>query len=594
MRRNKLKLALPPMAQRMQIPARMTLFSRILFLAAALCVSAIALADELEVICRFRVPNSPGIDLNKSELALICSDPDREAWSNVTDSQAVFHLRTFLKLRGYHKPTFAKDGDVIVVTLGELSTVKKLEIEGAPANFHPEQLRRIKGETLNPKLLDGIEERFTARLNRLGYACPTQKIQADPNTGEVLVMMTPGKQQRIISIAGEPIADFNVQALRRYDAFQIGDIFHGDWLRVTENRVISEGVLQNTHFSVDCKEDTVALLQKNTAGPPRTLTFGVGVNTERGPSARASWKHLRIGEMGSSLEVAATGSFRLQELALRPKWYFLPTPSRFHFSPLLSIKHEDERFYERYNGQLQLTPGTTLDTADFGVTFLFGPTIQMLRAVRGPGPRDSKFMSFNGSARLESHNHEFYRSSPRSGFAMDLSALVTQQDVLSNVSAQMVRLYADILINLGSFEPPFAVLGFRGSIATTFVDGASAPRLPQNFRHFLGGSNDLRGFARNSLPEKDGGLTSMFMSSELRFPDILPFGLQPFGFGDMGAMGLRSATLGSDIFISPGFGVRWESPIGIFRSTLAHGFVLPGPNDPRRGWQLYISYGEEF
>jgi len=555
--------------------------------------SALAKNDD-EVICRFVVMNSPGLDLNKSERSLICSDPKIEAWSNVTDSQAVFSMKTFLKLRGYHHPTFTKDGERIVVTLGELSKVTRLEIEGAPDEFHSEKLRRIKGETLSPKLLDGIEERLFARLNRLGYACPKQKIQADPNTGEVLVQMTPGRKQTVSRIDSENVADFDVAALRRYDAFRIGDTFHGDWLRVTENRVITQGVLQNTHFSVTCTDDGVELLQKNTAGPPRTLTFGLGVNTERGPSARASWKHLRLGDLGSSFEVAASASYRLQEVALKPKWYFLPYPARFHFSPLLSIKREFEESYERYNAQLQFTPGTTLDTENLGFTFLFGPIIQALRTVVGKGPKQSDFMSLNVSARLESHDHEFYRTSPRTGFAVDLSAFLTQQDLLSNVSAQLVRLYADTLINLGGYEPPFAVLGFRGSLATTFVAPTAEGRVPSNFRHFLGGSMDLRGFARISLPDTTGALTSAFFSTELRFPDLLPWNLQPIAFGDAGAMGRHSATLERDLFVSPGFGLRWESPIGIFRSTLARGFVLPGPNDPRAGWRVYFSYGEEF
>ncbi len=581
----------------MQNPARMAPLSRKKLLLAVLYVfsagHAVAKNGD-EIVCRFLIKESPGIDLNQSERSLICSDPKLEAWSNVTDSQAVFHLKTFLKLRGYHHPAFTINGDKIVVTLGDLAVVKSLQIEGAPDNFHSEKLRRIRGETLNSKLLDSIDERFVARLNRLGYACPKQKIQADPNSGEVLVTVTPGKLQTITSVTGEPVADFNGNALRRYDAFHIGDPFQGDWLRVTENRVVTEGLLQNTHFSVTCNGDEVALLQKNTSGPPRTLAFGVGINTERGPSARASWKHLRLGDLGSNFEVAASGSFRLQELALKPKWYFLPFPSRLHFSPLLSFKHEDERYYERYNGQLQLTPGTTLDTEKLGFSFLFGPTLQMLRSVRGAGPKESNFLSLNGSARLESHDHEFFRSSPRAGFAVDLTGLATAQGVLSNVSAQLVRFYADTLINLGGYEPPFAVLGFRGAIATTFVDDAGSARLPPNFRHFLGGSMDLRGFARISLPDVNGALTSVFFSTELRLPDLLPWRLQPIGFGDAGMMGHRSATLDREIFISPGFGLRWESPIGVFRTTLARGFVLPVPNDPRGGWRVYFSFGEEF
>ena len=43
--------------------------------------------------------------------------------------------------------------------------------------------------------------------------------------------------------------------------------------------------------------------------------------------------------------------------------------------------------------------------------------------------------------------------------------------------------------------------------------------------------------------------------------------------------------------------MRWESPIGAMRATLAHGFASPTGTLTRAGhehWQFYFSFGEEF
>ncbi len=561
-----------------------------LFLLAALP----AQANEEAVCNRFVIANSPGLGLTSSELALMCSNPGVEAWSNVTSTQALFYLRTFLELRGYHEMKSERVGDKIRITLGPLSRVKYFSLEGAPPHFGERKLRKIKGEVLSPNLLNQIEERLFQRLQSQGYACPEQKIQADPKSGEVRVRMTTGKRGQVAAVTSEKVDHFDAQALRRYDAFVIGAPFHGDWLRVTENRIVSDGVVQNSHFSIVCKDDAVLLHQKTVTGPPRSFAFGVGVNTERGPSIRGSWKHVRLGEMGSSIEFAAAASFRLQEITAKPKWYFLPYPSRLYFYPQLVMKREDEKFFERYSGILQLTPGTSWDSQNLGITLIAGPALNFMRAARGPGPKETEFMSLNGAIKIENHIHEFYQASPRSGFKLDLMAAVTAQGLASNVSAQMVRMNFESLYNLFDYDPAVVVLGVRGSLATTFVDPAASPRLPQSYRHFLGGSADLRGFPRNQLPGEEGGLTSAFVSAEIRLPDLLPWGLQPLALADFGAMGAKSATLDAALYYSPGLGVRWESPIGVIRSTLARGWITGAPADARAGIQLYVSYGEEF
>jgi outer membrane translocation and assembly module TamA len=144
------------------------------------------------------------------------------------------------------------------------------------------------------------------------------------------------------------------------------------------------------------------------------------------------------------------------------------------------------------------------------------------------------------------------------------------------------------------------VLGVRGAAATTITGERPGPdiKIPPGFRQYLGGSRDLRGFGREELPANGlGGLSSVFGGVELRFGGPLPLGTQPLLFLDAGALGNAPWSLDHPAYVSPGFGARWESPIGVVRTSLAHGFILPGDTsvpDSFSHLQFYLSLGEEF
>jgi outer membrane translocation and assembly module TamA len=87
-----------------------------------------------------------------------------------------------------------------------------------------------------------------------------------------------------------------------------------------------------------------------------------------------------------------------------------------------------------------------------------------------------------------------------------------------------------------------------------------------------------------------GGLTSGFVGLETRLSQTLPFDLDPFVFMDFGEISNSAALLSAPLYWSPGVGVRWASPIGPVRTTLAHGFV----GNSADHFQFYLSLGEEF
>src|SRR5690606_35479075 len=115
----------------------------------------------------------------------------------------------------------------------------------------------------------------------------------------------------------------------------------------------------------------------------------------------------------------------------------------------------------------------------------------------------ARFVSLDTQVRLKTQEFEFYRTRPRTGYSRTFMTSVTSEDALSDATAQRLSLNGQILFNLGDYDPPLWVAGFRGGVATLLTPerlGAQTG-LPPTFRRYLGGSRDLRGFGRQELPE---------------------------------------------------------------------------------------------
>jgi translocation and assembly module TamA len=351
---------------------------------------------------------------------------------------------------------------------------------------------------------------------------------------------------------------------------------------------------------VRCEERGAVAQQLYSVGPPRLLRFGVGIDTEGLVLLRGSWRNSRLGRHASTADISAQGSSKEQRLNAFVQWYWLDTPSRKHLRPSIEFRHQNEQHYEVITApETQFWFGTTWDNQYLGAQFFTGPTVEYFRKIRGPGPRDSNFLSLETQLKFRTHDFEYYAANPRAGFEGTLNLNMNSRSLWSTSSAQRLRFTWEGLWNFRSFDPPLLVLGLRTAFMTTKVGEPPSQDIgvPPVFLHYLGGANDLRGFGRQEislggLTERDGigGLSSGYADLEARLTSVLPLGFEPLAFLDAGSLGSRAFALDSPLYWSPGFGVRWQSPIGVFRSTLAKGFQ----DSDVKHWQFFLSYGEEF
>ena len=79
---------------------------------------------------------------------------------------------------------------------------------------------------------------------------------------------------------------------------------------------------------------------------------------------------------------------------------------------------------------------------------------------------------------------------------------------------------------------------------------------------------------------------------------MLPHGLQPLVFVDAAVVGRSSFKLDPNVYWSPGLGIRWNSPVGSVRVTVARGLVWRRDSAAevliKPQWQFFLSLGAEF
>lgn len=543
-------------------------------------------------------------DLSDEEKRLVCGDPHPEAanqgdlrfddaWKQIPFPQARYNLRNFLADRGYFHPELVQAGEhELVVRVGEPTTIRSLTVEDLPSGLKPYRKRDFLGRRLTSSALDGIEKWISQRVQALGYPCPKIQSRADPETGAVQVTIWRGPLQNFIAIEEESIPGTQAGMLRRYDAFHLGDVFDGDLLTVSENRVNNTKLVESDHLSASCGPQGALVKQSTTVGPPRLISLGAGINTEGVLVGKATWRDVRLGSHASSIDVTAEASSIEQFVSAYFNWYTLPYPSRRYLVPKIVFDHENQQWYETYTETPWMGWGTTWDGAGVGLSAVTGPSLELIRMISGYGPGVSHFSSWRSEVSLRSHGFEYWQSSPRAGFDTKLVTRFNSGDVYSTASAQALSLSGEALFNYRELDPPLIVLGVRGTVATTVTGEQLGPgtMIPPNFRYYLGGSPDLRGFGLQEIPGPNGGLTSVYLGIEARLVATLPIGLEPIAFVDTGVMGAGSWQLDDPFYWSPGGGIRWASPFGPIRTTLAHGFI----NGTSDHWQFFLSLGEEF
>lgn len=552
-----------------------------------------------ETLCgRFVTPEQ--IKWSSSEKHTLCGSADAPSWQNIPFNQAEFFFRSFLQSRGYHNPVFEKRDGKLYVKAGKRTVISKLRSFPERADLDLDKYWYPIGRPLTPAELNSIEKWLTFKLGRLGYACPKLSISANKETGEVLIQFDAGHHWTIDEIDGASIPQVEDGTLDRYRAFTIGDAYDPVLLEISANRLKDSQTVINTQYSPECAKNSPGFIRQTTLpGEPRLLSFGFGFDSENLFIVKGSWRNSRLSRNASMLDISGSLSYRQQLFLTSYDWYYLPDPTSHYLKNYLRVERDFEPNYESRSVKAVVAPAYQTDWSDIKLDVYAGPSLSFESTQRGDAPSATRLLTLDVGINAQNHMYEYYLANPQTGYQVNLFGSFSNHSAVSDVSIAHYKLNFTYLWNVWDYDPTIWILGFRGSLATSQPGkGTEASRIPASFKQFLGGSDDMRGFARKDLPsEGTGSLTKAYLGVELRLNNKLPWNLQPLIFYDYGQLGDLAFDLNPVQFYSPGIGMRWASPIGTVRFSAAHGYVSKDRDNEyqdRTKMQYYFSLGEQF
>jgi len=543
------------------------------------------------------------LSFSENEKLLICGG-DKPGWKKIPKWQALSNLKNFLSARGYNSPELHQTDQRVEVSKGERSQIEEIEFMGVPEGFRNFKFLGAEDRILTSTNLDVIESWAGSRVKMLGYPCPEVASQADVKTGRVEVRVDKGAATKIRKVMRDTEGNLRSRALSRFDAFKKNDLFNGENLSLTSRRVVNSGVADYSDFSVDCKSsdyDRGVLQQRLTFNKPQSIVLAVGGTTEELPLLKLSWRHARLDKNASLVRADVTLSPVRQSFISVGNLYIFNNAPRLYFLSELKIERFSEEtvnsLEQRFvNQSFSLGLGYTYDDAQKTFKVESKPTYTIEDQEKGQGFQNIKYLSLESAFNLYSHRFEFNQAAPFTGYEFNFDWSFRQKGVGSSFSGNLYSLNGTYLLNWGGYDPPLFVLGFRYAYTSLVTSDLKAA--PNRWRQFLGGGENLRGFARKSINNDALGFrTTAYLGTELRALRLLLFNIQPLIFFDVGRVGFDAFEFTSHDLLSPGLGLRWQSPIGAVRATASRGFAEDSDKaelDIEEEWNFYISLGREF
>lgn len=575
---------------------------RIVILGWLLLARAAFAGPELQPLCGRVFMVEGELSLNANERVMVCGSPSGlEGWREVPLPQAEYQIRILLQRRGYFFAKFQRDGDRLKVWTGPIQRVKKFSVVGSKAWLHPGRKRHVIGQALTSDLLDEISNWATRELREQGFACPSVDVKAQAWDGEILVEVQSGPRMRI----GRWLFDLQglePQTLIRYQAAETGEWYDSRDKDLTVARLLADGLFQSASIAESCRGDRVDLTLQSSVGPTESVRVGLGASTEELPFADLAFRSAKLDRRASSFTSSLHASPRAQSLNLDAELYWLPLTRTTFLAPRFEAERSSERQWEDLQSQLGLDLGRKWDLWSVRWSGKLGPTVNYLNTVRGIGPEDVKYLSWEGHLSGMSHSFELDARNQFEGWASSLDYRGQREGLGSPLNADRFDLEGKYFWNLRDLDPPLFVFATRAQassvVTNSLAESLGSRVLPREYRIFMGGDDNLRGWHRKTLDNRGQGyLTSLYLGFELRLIEELPYKLQPLLLWDLARFGTRSLTLEETTFSSAGIGLRWASVFGTLRGSAARGQILNAQaNSPiyPEDWVYFFSFGQEF
>jgi translocation and assembly module TamA len=328
-----------------------------------------------------------------------------------------------------------------------------------------------------------------------------------------------------------------------------------------------------------------------TERPRRLVGFGLGYETNFGPTARAYWEHRNLFGGAERLriegEVSRIGERGISEASFNAfATYRLPEVFRRDIQLALRGGALRERL-DAYDRDAVLLSAIFERPATERLVLQGGPGYEAGRVGRNGSFLDFQYVSLLLGLRYDGTDNLL---NPTRGYRFNATATPY---LSAGEGASFTRLLATASAYFRLASDAGTVLALRASLGSAV--GASRDEIPLDKRFYAGGGGSVRGFAFQGIGPRDatnrplGGTSLVEGSVELRQRITGNWGA--VAFVDAGSVGAGAAPSFSDIRVGAGVGVRYLTAIGPVRLDVAVPLNRQR-GDP--GFGLYVGIGQAF
>ncbi|NND82934.1 MAG: outer membrane protein assembly factor [Gammaproteobacteria bacterium] len=434
---------------------------------------------------------------------------------------------------------------------------------------------------------DAAKSRLNKLLHRLGYFDKQflqQEIVVNPaRTGAVInLVVDSGPRYRYgqVSVAWKNdsgAAVYSEEFLGRYLSIDEGQPFDADALQEIQSEMGASAYFTAVEIRplISQAQDSIVPIEVSLQVPKR-LAYGasVGVGTDTGPRAGASFENRRVNAFGHRLDAQFNVAAEKQSVVGN---YTIPVDGN---------KRDSANLYTSFSNE-------DSDARDSSVSVVGIDFHRSLNASTqfsyGVSYRDERFVESNQrqttslllpSLAWQTVDADDLRN-PDRGYRLSASLRGADDGLGSDISFFQLNINAKGVYALGRGR----ILG-RAQAGQTWLNAAD--RLPASLSYFTGGDYSVRGYAYESIGVRDsngdliGGENLLAASIEYEQRIRGQFALAAF----VDAGDAYNSSL--DLKLGVGVGARWRLPFGTIRLDVASAQDLEG--DP---WRLHFTIGTD-
>ncbi len=506
-------------------------------------------------------------------------------------------IQSALQPFGYYNPSVSKDlkrEDAVwharyVIDPGVAVTVTELDLLLTGPGEEDGEFKKLAGDfpvkvgdtLIHSRYEEGKKALLDLALNR-GYldarfALSRLEVYPEKNSARVILHFDTGARYRFGEVSFEQDT-FDPAFLQRFVRIERGDPFTLSDITALQNSLRNSDYFSdiNIEYRRDlAKEREVPVEVKLEPRKRNAYGLGIGFGTDTGIRGSLGWTNRRINEWGHRSLVALRVSEIKSSLSGR---YTVP----------LSKPSTDSRVYTvGYFTENPDTSDSEMFMAGLSFNHLYGRWRRTLFLnyeredfTVGSDSGQSDLIIPGASWTYTKADDTVYTTL---GWRVLFEIKGAFEDFVSDLTFLQLLLHPKFIYGLGGFGR----IILRGEGGTILIDNFS--ELPASHRFFAGGDQSVRGYKYKDLGPVDengdviGG--KHILVGSIEYEQRLFEKWSAAIFYDVGN---AINSLSDPYKEGAGFGIRWISPVGLFRLDLA--FALSRPGDPLR---LHLTIGPD-